>query len=114
MLHFFVDCPLATNFWQSFKRWYENTTETVLEELRQDVIFGNFSNIMYSDVLNYCLILAKYFIYTKKKQEKTTEINILHFLHLLKTKLNMMYEYSNINSQQEVFEFKWNIIYKEL
>jgi len=114
LVHFFIECPLVSNFWQSFANWLSRIFKTNYELAYHTIIFGELNDALYKDIINYCIILAKHHIYVEKLKLKIHNISILNFLRLLKDNLEILYQASCISNTIEAFELKWNIIYLEL
>ncbi len=73
--HYFYDCPTLTYFWSSFFKWWYNVCNVRIELHCLDVVLGiqNHSKDAMLDNLNYCLLLAKMFIYDKKYEKKVCD-----------------------------------------
>ena len=65
-------------------------------------------------ILNYCVIIAKYFIYYKKLKGDIHNINIYGYLKDLKNALDLKYEHACTNNKLEAFDFTYNIVYNEI
>ena len=113
IVHFFIKCENTSKFWQTFTNWLGNTLEEDFKIMHHDIIFGHFSDAPRKDVINYCLIIAKYYIYLEKLKGNN-DINLLTYLSILKKELLTKYEYACITNQVEEFDNKWNCIYREI
>ena len=98
IIHFFYECPVIKRFWSCFKRWWQNISNCALIINNFVVMFGITVRDKESINLNYCLILAKYFIFLNRIQRKTV-FDFKKFLSYLEYKLNEEYQYY-INSNQ--------------
>ena len=78
-----------------------------------DIIFGNFGNSMYKNIINYCLINAKYYIYISKLR-KNNDLSLFEFLRELKMDLTIKSEYAQMNGKEDDFNYKWNILLEKL
>ena len=77
--HYLVTCPPVGRFWESFVTWWNGLDYSKLYPLVEENIILGFPIANNEDiVLNYSLILAKYYIYCSKKYQRP--INFLEFL----------------------------------
>ena len=84
--HYLITCELASRFWQSVVTWWNKMETSMLNPLVEENILLGFPGTTNEDiVLNFCLILAKYYIYNSKRNQK--QIVFLGFLKMLKHKL---------------------------
>jgi len=88
--HYFIDCVPNQTFWQCLTRWVSRALDINLLLKKQDILFGipksratNIS-ITHKHVINYCLLLAKWYIYINKE----SHLQLYGFLVLLKQKLS--------------------------
>ena len=80
IIHYLVGCKLVQNFWQSFVAWWNAMNFSKLYPLVEENIILGFPCVTNEDIiLNFCIILAKYHIYTAKRNQ-----NIVFFLDYLK------------------------------
>lgn len=109
--HYFFHCHSVSAFWKSFMRFWNNVTGFSFMLSEQDIIFGvlnpfNQDNI---DVLNYCILFAKLFIYKCKKEE--TRICLYEFLAILKNRIEVLYILAIMQDKQTKFKKKWSCLY---
>ena len=89
--HFLLECENASFFWRAWIRWWKQRTDIDIsnwKHLEECIMFGFPGHNHFITLLNYCALLAKYFVYINK----ICENNILDFysyLVLLKQKLKM-------------------------
>ncbi len=89
LIHFFIYCENTKQFWTSFYKWWTNISEFNIE---RNEIFEECTLFCYPDeediiqILNYCMLLAKYFIYTNKLNSNNTP-DLYSYFVLLKRKL---------------------------
>ena len=114
LLHYFVECHDVALFWSGFKRWWKRNNDFCFPLTEIDIIFGikNENNDVIIDVLNYCIIFGKWYIYATKKSEN--KIFFLHFLHKLKNRLLVLETMHIMNNKLDVFTEKWSTIYDNL
>jgi len=93
IIHFFIECEKVSQFWKIFFKWWNNLAEIKINvlsnELREIIIFGFPSPNDHITVLNYCLLVAKMFIY---KQRLFNDNNIDFFTYLVIVKQKMKIE----------------------
>ena len=86
ILHWFFGCGVVKEFWGSFKTWVMGKINTDVHLSDKNIIFSAFSFKM----LNYLIVLAKYYIYKNKFYNKS--INIQGFEAYVKNKfINKIY-----------------------
>ena len=109
--HYFYHCTIVANFWYSFIRWWKNITgfSFVLDEI--DIIFGILNPFKdnFIDVLNYCILLGKFYIYTCKKDGTT--ICMFEFLILLKNRIEVLNMIYTLKGHDKAFQEKWSFLY---
>ncbi len=101
--HFFLYCNKSHSFWNSFFKWWNNLGDIVIAPdyatLAESILFGFQSEGEIFNVINYCILLAKYYIYCQKIHNNN-KIDFYQYLAHLRCKLsieeNIMYS-----------EYKW-------
>lgn len=90
--HFFISCPKVSIFWNSFFIWWNNLADIIIpahyEDLEESIIFGFQIQGGTFSVLNYCVLVAKHYIYCNRIHNDNN-INFLQYLVVLKSKLNL-------------------------
>ena len=87
IVHFFFHCPVLKQFWTSYGKWWcklMNRTEEINDSI---VIFGVKIDCDEAITFNYCLTVAKYYIYINRLND-TKLFDFYKFLSFLKIKLN--------------------------
>jgi len=112
ILHFFVYCPLVTQFWNSFMLWWNKLVSACASLDEIIIIFGVKIDGETAITFNYCLILAKHFIYTKRLTK--SPIDFYSFLPFLKSKLMEEYDYYMNNSQLDTFMRTRGLVFNNL
>jgi len=94
LLHFFLFCPKANQFWNSFFNWWNNLGEIQIsidyDSLEESVIFGFLTEGGIFTVLNFCILLAKYHIYNQRIHNGNA-IDFFQYLIELKNRLKLEY-----------------------
>lgn len=72
MNHYFFECQYVTDFWKDLFDWFENVTGINLHLKGIDVLLGiyNPNKDLVINTFNYCILLAKSFIYNQKREGK--------------------------------------------
>ena len=111
--HFLINCPPVIDFWESFVTWWNQLDYFKLRPLIEVNIILGFPNVTNEDtVLNYCLILAKQYIYSCKAHEQ--QLFLLSFLQILKNKLNIEKEIHIQRSTLTKFYSSWGYLQESL
>ena len=111
LLHYFIYCHKTDLFWKCFFNWWYAISDITIDEtLEEHILFGYPGNSDVEKVLNYCVLLAKWFIHCKKIQEKS-DLDLYEYLIVLKERLSIEKIICSNNNQS--FE-KWNFIYEQL
>lgn len=110
--HYFIACIKCIPFWNSFKRWWKYYFEDELLLNNTDIIFGNIS---FPKTLNYCILLAKWFIFRQKHYNRDSD-NIFFPLYLLELKHKLIVEkhIAVKNKTTHVFNQTWLALYETL
>ena len=101
--HFFYYCPITKQFWDSLKTWLTVLVPFKIELTVLEVLLGvvNIDRKYYS-VVNYVILIGKYFICKSKKNNKY--LFFQNFLKSLKYKINL--ELGAYISQDRTATFK--------
>ena len=113
LVHHLIKCENTNKFWERFTNWLGNILEEELKITHHDIIFGQFGDSIYKHIINYCLIIAKYYIFITKNK-KDNNIDMMIFLQMLKKNLLVKYNYACLNDTVDHFNFMWNILFENL
>ena len=69
-MHTFYECEEIKIFWQIFKTWVNHITNINLEFKKEDIIFGIHRTIPFNTVINFCVLIGKFFIHICSKERK--------------------------------------------
>ena len=106
--HLFLTCAKVQEFWNSLKTWlYENANINVNIEKR-NIIFSYQGR---NSLINYILVLAKYYIYKTKFISTDKNLNIHAFVSLLKKKFISDRYNAYIFNRVAKFFSKWFPLY---
>ena len=105
--HYFVHCGNLKVFWHVFTRWWNRITKQNVQLSDDYIIFGFIANFMSNKQLNYCIMLAKKYIYNKKKC-KVFVLDFWEFLIFLKQKLKLKRLYHKMNFSLNIFDRMWS------
>ena len=87
--HLLFTCTDTKKFWNEFNTWWFESMNFAIKLSIVDIIFGiqNDMNDKLIDVLNFCILFAKYYIY--KCRYKDTKSNINSYKMILKERVEM-------------------------
>ena len=114
LIHYFVSCRRVKHFWNSFAVWWYTLTKRHLEIEPATIIFGIPENSNHVQVLNFCLIIAKYHIYQVKQGSESKYVTLYDFLCFLKSKLELEHINAELKMESEKFEKKWAFVFDSL
>ncbi len=110
IVHYFVNCPTTHGFWNNFVDWWNAMDFPNLNPLKaEDIILGCPVITFEDNILNFCLIICKWFIYSCKRDEK--ELFFPCYLQYLKNKLDIEYNIHYKNETIAKFEKTWGQLY---
>ena len=113
ILHFFLYCNNSEIFWSSFFNWWCKISEVVLDEILEDqIIFGFPCNTEMELVLNYCVLLGKWYMYSAKMREKN-DFDLYGYLVQLKQRLSIEKALCTKENSPQKF-VKWEFIFEHL
>ena len=108
--HFFLLCPKVKDFWLSFFNWWNHISSIKIplnyRDLEESILFGFQMDDELFEVLDYCILLAKYFIY--KHRIHNDNIDFYNYLFELKFKLQVnstVYKNKNMSKQFKKYLF---------
>ena len=112
--HYFYQCPSVFLFWKSFCKWWKNVYGFFFSLKEVEVILGiiNDNDDLCFDVMNYCILLAKFYLYSTKMAGG--KVFILSYLHLLKNNLEVLKTLYHLKGKETDFESKWSPLYNSL
>jgi len=71
LTHLFVTCSEAQPFWSRFNNWWNSKTEDTITLDKNKIVYGVTDNFTRHLALNFCIIIAKYYLYTGFKKRRT-------------------------------------------
>ncbi len=89
LIHFVIYCENTKQFWTSFYKLWNNISEFnigINDIFGESTLFGYLGEEDIIQILNYCVLLAKYFIYTNELNGNNT-LDLYTYLVLLKRKI---------------------------
>lgn len=111
--HFFITCNKTDQFWTYFYNWWHRTTQfrIINDDIYEEcILFGYPGDEPEIEVMNYCILLAKYYIYCKKLNDCNV-LDLYEYLVIVKSKLSI--EKTICERNNRTFE-KWELIYNNL
>ena len=116
IIHFFLYCPKARNFWHSFFKWWNRLSDVKIpsdyNNLEENVLFGFLSDEDIFTVLNLCVLIAKFYLY-KRKLFYDNSIDFYEYLYELKYRLQIEESICEKNNTTDNFK-KYLFIYENL
>jgi hypothetical protein len=111
--HFFLFCPKVKDFWHSFFSWWNRLGEIQIPYSGEEfILFGYQQKEDVFNVLNYCILHAKFFIY-KQRLFHSNKLDLYEFLVELKFKLQI--EHSICKDKLSFIKFeKYTFVYDQL
>ena len=114
--HFFLFCPKVNAFWNSFFQWWNNLTDIKIsfnyENLEECILFGFPIEGDVFEVLNYCILVAKFYIY-RQRLFNDNDIDLFSCLVELKYNIKIEYGICKNNNTLDKFE-KYLFLYEQL
>ena len=109
--HYFYLCPDVCHFWLALKRWWHGLTEFSFDLRESDILLGilNPNNDINIDILNYCILVGKWYIYQTK--QNNSQIFFFNYLSTLKSKLEILETVYIERNKVKVFTDKWSFVY---
>ena len=111
-----MHCPNVKQFWVTFFTWWNRVADMNIPldivQLEENIVFGCQNHGEIANVLNFCLLIAKYYIY-KQKLFVENKIDFYEFLIELKYKLNMEYHICLHNNTLVSFN-KFQFVFEQL
>ncbi len=115
LIHFFIYCENTKQFWTSFYKWWNNISEFNIGRnyiFEECTLFGYQGEEDIIQILNYCVLLAEYFICTNKLNGNNT-LDLYSYLVLLKRKIYIEKTICTQQNKPLLFE-KWLFLYEGL
>ena len=114
IIHYFSLCKRVKQLWISSETWWIRTSGDIGQLNISTIIFGAQSSSNHANLFNYCLILAKMYIYILKMKNETTVIDFHRFLVFLKEKLVLEKLNAKLKDRQDNFKETFGLVYNNL
>ena len=116
IVHFILYCPKTRAFWLYFFKWWNRLSDVQIpldyEAIEESILFGFQVDEDVFKVFNYCVLVAKYYVY-KQKLFNDNKIDNYEYLCELKYKLQVEENVCKKNGTTDTFQ-KFYFIYEEL
>ena len=111
--HYLITCTPVVTFWNNFVSWWNKLNFSKLFPLVEENIILGFPTVSNEDiVLNFCLILAKHYIYTSKRNQ--TDLFFGNYIIILKNKLDIEKHINKCRSTLDKFYYIWGYLLESL
>ena len=112
--HYLVECKTVKIFWKQLFNWLSNAVKTDMNVSKIDIVFGivNENNLDLLNVINFCILLAKYYIYVQKRSSKN--LDLYTYQIELKNRLELEAVCCIQQNCIEKFNIMWNDILENL
>jgi hypothetical protein len=108
--HYFYNCVDTKNFWSSLQNWLNNMEGEHILITKDIAIIG--ITCKGKEMMNACLQLARWYIYTERLKQKSTFL--YRFLCFLKYKVKIEKTICQKNNQMTQYEKTWQKIEEHL
>ena len=105
ILHLFYYCEKVNVFWADLKTWLEKQANITLQLTIKNVLF---SKQAHNILVNYLLLLAKYYIYRTKFF--SNQISIENYLVYVRRKFQNEKYIAKLHNKQDAFVAKWSAL----
>ena len=106
--HFFLECQSVKEFWNFLFNWWETVTNTELDVIKEELLFGFVQSSDYYKVLNYCVLLAKSYIH-RQRLFHNNKLSLYQYQVELKQKIQIEKYICYSNNQVNKFK-KWTFL----
>ena len=112
--HFFVECKQSQEFWKTAETWHRSVFNFYIKFGPLDILIGipNYNNDSCLNVINFIILFGKHFI--KSRRLANTNIDFLHFLTQLKSRISVEEFIYKLNNSSDKFQEKWAILSERL
>jgi hypothetical protein len=108
--HYFYFCPNVQHLWHAIQKWWKSILEVTIDLNEIYILFGkpNTNDDGMIDVLNMCILYAKWYIFTCKKDN--VQLFLPNYVKLVRDKLSNEKTLCALNNDH-TFEEKWSNFY---
>jgi hypothetical protein len=108
LIHYFYECVENINFWDRFISWWKQMTGDNIMLNKTDIIVGYLESYNKRQIINNCILLAKWSIYKSKLAQSS--ISFYKFLCDIKYNIRIEKEIAIKNNQLAKFNELWNMV----
>ena len=90
-----MNCVVTTGFWTLFQNWWHTKTSENIKLSISHILYGWHDRTKHWQVLNYCLLIAKYCIFCAS--QPGDELNFQSFLLRIQGKIEILKEIATAN-----------------
>jgi hypothetical protein len=106
--HYFVLCAALDPFWTSFTGWWQGLLGENIRFTVNDILIGILTKNTKYNIINACILLAKWHIYKSKLNE--SDAFFYKYLCELKYYLNIEKTIAIKNNKLEQFNLHWQVV----
>ena len=103
--HLLINCTLILDFWILFQDWWHQKTNETITLSTSHILYGWHYRTKHWQVLNYCLLLAKYHIFCTSLCGDILDFQI--FLLFITGKLEILKEIATAKKELPKFYRTW-------
>ena len=110
--HYFYECHVSYTFWRNLEQWLKITLGAEIHLNMFNILFGtdNEDNDNVLFLLDYCILLGKYYIFKQKLLEKN--VSFIGYLFDLKHDISIVKYNLFLENKGSIFELKWKSLYE--
>ena len=106
--HLLINCTLILDFWILFQDWWRHKTNETITLSTSHILYGWHDRTKHWQVLNYCLLLAKYCIFCTSLRGDILDFQ--NFLLFITRKLEILKEIATAKKELPKFYHTWAIL----
>lgn len=110
--HFLFLCPLVKKFWSDLTEWMDREADIQLYLSLKAYLFGIPTTMPQAKVVNFLLLLIKFFVYRQKLFHQGS-LDVIHFLRELRLRLQVEKYLTTLEGKASAFA-KWQRLYNAL
>ena len=106
--HLLINCSLTVDFWTLFQDWWHQKTNETITLSTSHILYGWHDWTKHWQVLNYCLLIAKYCIYCTSLSGDVLDFQ--SFVLVIPGKLEILKEIATVKKALPKFYRTWAVL----